>query len=862
MKKNYFITFLLFIMSILAYGQIKNVKYDDENRLHHIQIIELSDSLNRPANINLIKTPIEFTSLAFAWDIYDNVALNDIIVNYRVHKPEKGWSEWKQSTASFAPNENKWNLYFTDLLFGLDEGLHDSISFYFIIPQDITCHGIYLVLQDLSPQLDEPVIRNNSEGILLTDRSCPELPTMIQRSTWCGSYSACHNPTFTPTNISPSHVIIHHGGSPDSYTDGAAVVRSYWNYHVNTLGYDDIAYNYLFDKSGNMYVGRYNPDLPNSDVKGAHSGVSNQYSIGLCYLGNTDATGNNPTTAQNNKCTHFMAWWFDHKGFDPTESANILCQDNVTRNLPRICGKRDVNPGDVSPGNILYNSLPTLRTTTKNIIDSCTSGSSVPTNLVATPLGCPNNEVQFTWQNSGTGWYIQVSTSSSFPLSSTYIKWVSGLTTYTGPSGFVLQSDGTTPLGSFLSNTLYYWRIYYGSGNYTTTYSFTTLNCAPQVNLVADPETICNGENSVLTASGADTYEWSHGLGSGNTKTVSPATTTRYTVTGTSGSQSSTTSITITVNQIPSLIVSATPNELCLGGSSILNVSGANSYIWSNGLGSNSTVNVTPSTSTIYSVTGTTNDCSSSATIFVEVLQPPTIGTATINTNIICQNDTITLTLSNYSINDILQWQMSTNGIEWFNIPSANVSPFNYPVTATGNVYFTAQITNNCGSVLSNILTILSNPIPNTPIINQIDSNPIILQSNAPIGNQWYKNNNPIPGATNQTYIVTDNGTYHTIVTINGCSSLPSNQITINNVGINDYSDDEIFIYPNPAQDIIYIQSNTPIIEANIINNLGQLVATSELSNFIEVHNLSNGIYQLIIKTNDNIVVKPILISK
>ncbi|MGB3902433.1 MAG: T9SS type A sorting domain-containing protein [Bacteroidales bacterium] len=736
-----------------------------------------------------------------------------------------------------------------------------------------------------------------------------------------------------------------------------------------------------------------------------------------------------------------MAWWFDHKGFDPTESANILCQDNVTRNLPRICGKRDVNPGDVSPGNILYNSLPTLRTTTKNIIDSCTSGSSVPTNLVATPLGCPNNEVQFTWQNSGTGWYIQVSTSSSFPLSSTYIKWVSGLTTYTGPSGFVLQSDGTTPLGSFLSNTLYYWRIYYGSGNYTTTktfttpncnppnvtvnanpsticsgqsttltasgsstyswshslgsgasktvtptatttysvtgtgsnnatnsalilitvndcsttqptnlsttllgcpdnqvtfnwqnsgtgwyiqvstdpafpqsnsyikwvsglttytgpanfvlqsdgitlldhflsnttyywriyygsgnytttYSFTTLNCAPQVNLVADPETICNGENSVLTASGADTYEWSHGLGSGNTKTVSPATTTTYTVTGTSGSQSSTTSITITVNQIPSLIVSATPNELCLGGSSILNVSGANSYIWSNGLGSNSTVNVTPSTSTIYSVTGTTNDCSSSATIFVEVLQPPTIGTATINTNIICQNDTITLTLSNYSINDILQWQMSTNGIEWFNIPSANVSPFNYPVTATGNVYFTAQITNNCGSVLSNILTILSNPIPNTPIINQIDSNPIILQSNAPIGNQWYKNNNPIPGATNQTYIVTDNGTYHTIVTINGCSSLPSNQITINNVGINDYSDDEIFIYPNPAQDIIYIQSNTPIIEANIINNLGQLVATSELSNFIEVHNLSNGIYQLIIKTNDNIVVKPILISK
>ncbi|HOL75022.1 MAG TPA: T9SS type A sorting domain-containing protein, partial [Bacteroidales bacterium] len=450
------------------------------------------------------------------------------------------------------------------------------------------------------------------------------------------------------------------------------------------------------------------------------------------------------------------------------------------------------------------------------------------------------------------------------PQSNSYIKWVSGLTTYTGPANFVLQSDGITLLDHFLSNTTYYWRIYYGSGNYTNTNSFTTLDCDPvlQISISADQLVICNGQSAILSASGADSYEWSNNLGTNATITVSPATTTTYSVTGTSGGQSASANITITVNQTPSLTIIATPNEVCLGNPAILNVSGANSYIWSNGLGTNSTVNVTPSTSTIYSVTGTTNNCSSSATIFVEVLQPPTIGTATINTNIICQNDTITLPLSNYSINDILQWQISTDGNNWNNIPSANVSPFNYSVNTIGNVYFRAQVSNNCGSVISNILTILSNPIPNTPTITQISNNPIILQSNAPTGNQWYKNNNPITGATNQTYIVTENGTYHTIVTINGCHSLPSNQITINNVGINDYSDDEIFIYPNPAQNIIYIQSNKPIIEANIINNLGQLVATSEQSNSIEVNNLSNGIYQLIIKTNDNIIVKPILISK
>jgi hypothetical protein len=1146
--KRIFLLLLFVLANILSFGQYNEVIYDEESDLHHIQIVKIDEAQTNTNQLINVKTPIVFTSFAIGWKIGQEISPAEITIRYRVHKPQKGWTEWKEDEAYIHPNETRWQMYQTDLLFGLDEGVHDSIQFYYYLPSGIISEGVYLILQDLSPQLkyNSDKSRNN-DVITLGDKStCPEFPTIIPRSSWCGSYSACQNPTYTPTYISATHTVIHHGASPDSYTDGAAVVRSYWNYHVNTNGWSDIGYNYLFDKSGNMYQGRYNPNLPNSDVKGAHAGSANSKSIGLNYLGNSDASGTAPTTAQNNKCCQFMAWWYDHKGLDPTSSASILCQDNVTRTLKRICGHRDVNPGGTTcPGNALYALLPTLRTNTQQIIEACNTSptaptnltttllgcpenevkfswqnsgtgwfiqvstsssfpqtssyikwvsglttytgptgfvlqsdgttpltfqssttyywriyygssnytttysfttlacSSVPANLSATILGCPDNEVKFQWQNSGTGWYIQVSTSSSFPQSSSYIKWVSGLTTYTGPTGFVLQSDNTTPLGSFLSNTLYYWRIYYGSGNYTTTKTFTTPNCnPPNITVNANPSTICSGQSTTLTASGASTYSWSHSLGSGASKTVtptatttysvtgtgsnnatnsalilitvndcsttqptnlsttllgcpdnqvtftwqnsgtgwyiqvstdpafpqsnsyikwvsglttytgpanfvlqsdgitlldhfqsnttyywriyygsgnytntnsfttldcdpvlqisisadqlvicngqsailsasgadsyewsnnlgtnatitvSPATTTTYSVTGTSNGQSASANITITVNQTPSLTIIATPNEVCLGNPAILNVSGANSYIWSNGLGTNSTVNVTPSTSTIYSVTGTTNNCSSSATIFVEVLQPPTIGTATINTNIICQNDAITLLLSDYSINDILQWQISTDGNNWNNIPSANVSPFNYSVNTIGNVYFRAQVSNNCGSVISNILTILSNPIPNTPTITQISNNPIILQSNAPTGNQWYKNNNPITGATNQTYIVTENGTYHTIVTINGCHSLPSNQITINNVGINDYSDDEIFIYPNPAQNIIYIQSNKPIIEANIINNLGQLVATSEQSNSIEVNNLSNGIYQLIIKTNDNIIVKPVLISK
>ena len=415
---------LVFILAnILAFGQYIEVIYDEQNDLHHIQIIKIDEAQAVTNQLINVKTPIVFTSFAIGWKIGQEISPAEITIRYRVHKPQKGWTEWKEDEAYISPNETRWQMYQTDLLFGLDEGANDSIQFYYEIPDGVVCTGVYLILQDLSPQLNEPKIRNDSEGILRQDRSCPALPTMIPRSSWCGSYTACQNPTYTPTYISATHTVIHHGASPDSYTDGAAIVRSYWNYHVNTNGWSDIGYNYLFDKYGNMYVGRYNPNLPNSDVRGAHAGTANSYSIGLNYLGNSDAVGTAPTTAQNNKCCQFMAWWYDYKGFDPNSSASILCQDNVTRTLPRICGHKDVNPGGTTcPGNALYALLPTLRANTQQIIEDCNISPLTVTISASQQAVCNGQSVILTasgattyhWSTNHTGETITV-----FPTNST-----------------------------------------------------------------------------------------------------------------------------------------------------------------------------------------------------------------------------------------------------------------------------------------------------------------------------------------------------------------------------------------------------------------------------------------------------------
>jgi len=338
-----------------------------------------------------IKTPILFTSYAIGWKASNNYhAPGHFELKMRVHHPRLGWSEFIEDEGNIHPDENIRNIYLTELIFGLDEWQHDSVEFYIFPPADVILEEIHIILQDMSQQTNPEGV--SYEEVQLGTRSCPEFPAIIARSSWCGGYTACHNPTYTPTYRNPTHCVIHYGASPDTYTDGYAVVRSYWNYHVNSNGWADIGYNYLFDKYGNFFQGRHNPNLPTQDVNGAHAGNANPYSIGLNYLGNTDVTL--PTTSQIQKGYEFMAWWFDFKGFSSTSSASIYCQDNVTRTLPRICGHKDVNPGGTAcPGTNLYARLPTFRTTVNQIIIDC----STPSDIIP-----PTTDISIDrkWQNS------------------------------------------------------------------------------------------------------------------------------------------------------------------------------------------------------------------------------------------------------------------------------------------------------------------------------------------------------------------------------------------------------------------------------------------------------------------------------
>ena len=145
-----------------------------------------------------------------------------------------------------------------------------------------------------------------------------------------------------------------------------------------------------------------------------------------------------------------------------------------------------------------------------------------------------------------------------------------------------------------------------------------TLNPLPNISVI-NPTPVCQGPNT-FTSTGATSYTWNNGATQGSVATInlSPPLST-LTLGGTNNfGCSSTAQATVLVHPSPTLnILSSTPT-LCANQSATLNVTGnATTYTWSNASTTTSVI-VSPTVTTTYSVTGTLAGCLSTAT-FVQI---------------------------------------------------------------------------------------------------------------------------------------------------------------------------------------------------------------------------------------------------
>jgi hypothetical protein len=162
-------------------------------------------------------------------------------------------------------------------------------------------------------------------------------------------------------------------------------------------------------------------------------------------------------------------------------------------------------------------------------------------------------------------------------------------------------------------------------------------------------------------------------------------------------------------------------------------------------------------------------------------------------------------------------------------------------------------------------LTVTVNPIPPVPLIS---INGTTLSSSASSGNQWYQDGNPINGATNQSYNVTQNGNYFVAVTVNGCTSY-SDTIFASSLRENAEVFSLVELFPNPvsgnqislnlhvkSKSLVSLRLTDAIGKTLQVKNLG--IIQGIITEHISVAELSSGIYYLEMMADENKITKKI----
>jgi hypothetical protein len=202
--------------------------------------------------------------------------------------------------------------------------------------------------------------------------------------------------------------VVHHTAGTNVYSasQAAAIVRGIEIYHVKGNGWDDIGYNFLVDRFGNVYEGRYGGLERN--VIGAHAEGFNVGTVGVAMIGNYSSA--TPPTAQQDAVVNLLAWRLDVAHVDPlstvavTSTGNPRYRSGRVVTLRAVSGHRDTGPSEC-PGTRAYALIPGLATRV-----AATALPKLYSPVVSGALGGP---IRFQGRlSSALPWSVTVSTAA------------------------------------------------------------------------------------------------------------------------------------------------------------------------------------------------------------------------------------------------------------------------------------------------------------------------------------------------------------------------------------------------------------------------------------------------------------------
>ncbi|HQP02771.1 MAG TPA: PKD domain-containing protein, partial [Bacteroidia bacterium] len=281
-------------------------------------------------------------------------------------------------------------------------------------------------------------------------------------------------------------------------------------------------------------------------------------------------------------------------------------------------------------------------------------------------------------------------------------------------------------------------------------------------------QSVCLGNQVVLTASGGSTYNWTPVVSNSNVLTITPLTTQAYFVHVTDSNNCAATDSVVVTVLLPPIADAGVDKSICKGSSTTLTATGGGSYIWMPTSQTSSAVTVSPANNTMYAVVVTApNGCTATDSVLVTV-NPLPMASAGPNRNI-CENQVISFSAS--------------GGVSYLWYPTGDTTATIMVNPATTSAYI-VEVTdiNGCKAMDTMIVTVFPRPIVNlTDTFVCIGYNATLDAGNAGSIFQWIPN-----GETTQTIQVSTAGSYGVIVTApNGCTTYDDAIVTVSDSLIN-----------------------------------------------------------------------------
>ncbi|MCX8486301.1 MAG: hypothetical protein ORN53_03835, partial [Crocinitomicaceae bacterium] len=385
-------------------------------------------------------------------------------------------------------------------------------------------------------------------------------------------------------------------------------------------------------------------------------------------------------------------------------------------------------------------------------------------------LNAPSNAASYVWSNGATTQSVVIASAGTYSLTITDANGCSASTNTTIVNGInpqaAVSAGGATTFcqgGNVVLNaaggTSFLWNNGATTQNITVTtpgnYSVLVTNAAgcsatsnsmfvnvlqsPTSTITAyGPTTFCQGGSVTLATTGAASYAWSN---SATSQSIVPTTSGTYSVvvTGANGCTATSNAINVTVNPIPTAVITPSgATTFCEGSSVNLVASGGVSYAWNNG---STATTLAATTGGVYTVTVTNaGGCTDTETLTVTVNEVPSDFIVTSGATTFCQGGEVSLTAQ------------AGNSYVWSN----NATTQSIAVTTAGTYSVSILSPNGC-SVTSNAITV---------DVNQPSSSNLIATA--------------FDGYTLNGILYTQSGTYtQTLTNAAGCDSTITLELTL-----------------------------------------------------------------------------------